>query len=500
MRNLSNIVALGVLTSVGSAVAVDPDPKATSASPTATLTSPFPLANSEPTEQIAPITLATALQLARARPLDIALASQRVELATQEYRRTRLLWLPNIIMGADYFRHDGGQQNFLGEIVRSGRSTVTVGVGPNIVVSTSEATFAPLAAKQDLLARSALRQATDNDITLDVAEAYFHLQQSRGELAGAEFIVRITEDIASKTIELSKGLAPSLEANRAKVELARRKQAVTIARQRWRMSSAELTRILRLDPNMLTQPEEAPELRVSLVAETETPDALIPVALTNRPELAAHQAVVRATLARLKQERLRPLLPSLALRSTATNPGGSIAYGGFGGGANSTIGSFGSRFDIDVQLLWEFSALGLGNRVRVAERRTENQIATLQLFRMQDQIAAEVVTALAQLKASAERLREAEPALQEAIELVMKSREGMSQTRRTGDTLILLVRPQEVMASLQSLSQATSDYYSAIGDYNRAQFRLYRALGHPAGLVLNAIPEAHANTPLKPQD
>jgi len=37
----------------------------------------------------------------------------------------------------------------------------------------------------------------------------------------------------------------------------------------------------------------------------------------NRPELAEAQATVRATLIRLKQARLRPLIPSLALQYTA---------------------------------------------------------------------------------------------------------------------------------------------------------------------------------------
>jgi len=43
-----------------------------------------------------------------------------------------------------------------------------------------------------------------------------------------------------------------------------------------------------------------------------------------------------------------------------------------------------------------------------------------------------------------------------------------------------VIRPLEAVASVQALAQAYADYYGAIGDYNRAQFRLYRALGAPA--------------------
>ena len=57
----------------------------------------------------------------------------------------------------------------------------------------------------------------------------------------------------------------------------------------------------------------------------------------------------------------------------------------------------------------------------------------------------------------------------------------MGQTRRPGGNVILLViRPQEAVASVQALSQAYYDYYGSVADYNRAQFRLYRALGNPA--------------------
>jgi outer membrane protein TolC len=219
-----------------------------------------------------------------------------------------------------------------------------------------------------------------------------------------------------------------------------------------------------------------------------TVDGLISIALSTRPELAGQEAVVQATLARLKQEKLRPLVPSLAVRSVSTNPSGSLGYGVFGGGPNNQLGNFGGRFDIDVQLLWEFQSLGLGNRARVAERRAENEAAMLDLFRTQDRIAAEVVQSFAQVRAAAERLNEAEPAMREAIELASRSLEGLGQTRRVGDTVVLVVRPQEAVAAVQALAQANADFFSAVSDYNRAQFRLYRALGHPAQCLAGAVP------------
>ncbi|CAN5367286.1 hypothetical protein BH11PLA2_BH11PLA2_47580 [soil metagenome] len=434
-----------------------------------------------------PINLATALHLANATPLDVALAGAQVEIAAKQYDRAKLLWVPNLMVGGDYFRHDGGQQNFQGEIVRSSRSTAMAGFGPNIVLSFSDAVYAPLAARQELLARRSFQTATSNDVAMTVADVYFHVQQARAELAGALLTLEMATEVSRKAEKLAEGLTPPLEATRARVELARRKQSVTTAREQWRVASAELARILRLDAGVVVEPVEPPTLPITLISDYETAETLIPVALTNRPELAGQQAFVQATLARLKQEKIRPLVPSLTVRSVSTNPSGSLGYGTFGGGRGDKMDNFGSRFDIDAQLMWEFSALGFGNRARANERKAEHYAATLELFKTQDRIAAEVVTAHVQLRAAAERLRDAEPALKDAHDLVLKSVEGMGQTRRVGDVVVLIVRPQEVVAAIQALAQANSDFSKAIGDYNRGQFRLYRALGHPAANLSGAV-------------
>jgi outer membrane protein TolC len=320
--------------------------------------------------------------------------------------------------------------------------------------------------------------------------AYFDLQQARGELAGAELATRKAEDVSRRAEKLAPGLAPPLEATRARVELSRRRQAEATARERWRTASAELARLLRLDPTALVEPIEPPALTVRVIDDAATVDALIPVARTNRPELVGGQAVVAATLSRLKQEKLRPLVPSLALRGASTNPAGTLGYGVFGGGPNSRLGSYDSRFDIDLQVLWEFSNLGFGNRARIGERRAEHDAATLRLFRTQDRVASDVATAHAEVKAAAERLALAEPALKDAVDLVEKSLEGLGQTRRVGEVLTLVVRPQEVVAAVQALGQANADFHAAVADYNRAEFRLYRALGHPSQVLAGSVPAA----------
>ena len=201
--------------------------------------------------------------------------------------------------------------------------------------------------------------------------------------------------------------------------------------------------------------------------------------MTRRPELASQRALVQATLQRLKAERLRPLIPSLLIRGAATNPGGTLAGGLFGGGINDRLGDFSARGDFDVQVLWELQNLGLGNWAKVKEKRAENQAAVVELFRVQDRIAAEVAQAYAQTRSAAERIRAAESGLKDAVDSVNKHFAGFEQPQKVGNILTLVIRPQEVVASIQTLARGYNNYYAAVADYDRGQFRLYRALGQP---------------------
>jgi hypothetical protein len=136
-------------------------------------------------------------------------------------------------------------------------------------------------------------------------------------------------------------------------------------------------------------------------------------------------------------------------------------------------------------VLWQLENLGFGNSARIKERRAEHQLAILESLRVQDRVAAEVTQAHAQVQSAAARVKESEAGLKDAVESVDQNFDGLKQTKRVGNLLILVIRPQEAAAAVQALSLAYADYYAAIGDFNRAQFRLYRAMGQPAQLILD---------------
>src|SRR5262245_12852849 len=108
-------------------------------------TAPLPQsAPADPADKPLPIDLASALQLANARAIDVAVAAERIRLAAAQYDRAHVAWLPTIQLGIDYFRHDGRIQDVQGNIIDTSKSSFMLGAAPNAVFALSDAIFAPL--------------------------------------------------------------------------------------------------------------------------------------------------------------------------------------------------------------------------------------------------------------------------------------------------------------------------------------------------------------------
>ncbi len=151
-----------------------------------------------------PINLATAFELAGVQPIDIQVAAARIRAASAELDYAKLLWLPTLLVGTDYLRHDGQIQDSAGNISTTSFGSFMLGAGPSLVVGVTDAIFEPLAARQVVRARDAALQTARNDSLLAVADAYFSVQQSRGELAGAEDVVRRSVGLANQIQSLAR--------------------------------------------------------------------------------------------------------------------------------------------------------------------------------------------------------------------------------------------------------------------------------------------------------
>jgi outer membrane protein TolC len=444
-----------------------------------------------PGQAIDPIDLAGALRLAGARDLDIAIARQQVLRAVAELQQARALWLPSLFLGPTWYRLDGQVQAIDGRVMTVGRSSLFLGAlassanlypaappgsgyppitGLFSVLRFSDAIFLPMAARRVVAASEADLQAATNDAVLAASEAYFDLLRASGLLAiesEAAANARALSEITGSFMRSGEGLPA--DHHRILTELDRRRGNVEDAVGQLEVASAKLVQLLVLDPHRVLAPVEPAEMVFRLLPDEACLDDLIVQGLNQRPELASAQELVQATLLRLKQARLRPLVPSLAF---------SYSGGGFGGGRNAFFGDFGSRGDATVSLFWELQNLGFADRAIVRRSQAENQAAALTLLKVENQVAAEVVAAYKARVAAARRMKQAAPSVAEGL----KSLRLNLLNIRLGAGLQAATRPIEVLQPIQALAQARVDYLDSVLAYNRAQFRLYRALGNPPTL------------------
>ena len=144
-----------------------------------------------------------------------------------------------------------------------------------------------------------------------------------------------------------------------------------------------------------------------------------------------------------------------------------------------------------MNLYWEVQNLGFADRAIARERASQQRTATLELMKVQDRVASEVVREEKRRIAASRQLEEAGRALPEAQASLALNLKNIHR----GAGLPGATRPIEVLQPVQALAQARADYLDAVLAYNRAQFRLYRALGRPPMLAVDPAPR-HAVMPV----
>jgi hypothetical protein len=157
-----------------------------------------------------------------------------------------------------------------------------------------------------------------------------------------------------------------------------------------------------------------------------------------------------------------------------------IQGGIFGLGPNSSANQWAPRVDVSPQVVWQAEGFGIGNLARIKAERGEQSRAIIDLRVAQDKVAAEVMRALAHVQSAAQRVSQAERSLRTGMITFSENFEGLQQTTRFGDILVLAFRPMEVVYALDLLRIAFFEYFNTVAEYNRAQFELFHALGYPA--------------------
>ena len=422
--------------------------------------------------------------------------------------------LPNLNLGSAYNQHQGNISKTEGNIEKVNRDSLFTGFGPSLQFQAADAIFLPLVARQVTAASRAGRQRVTNDTLQTVADTYFNVLRARRRMARAgETLEFLTSERPVPSRANSKGLLPLVrdvvelggkaalrsELARVEVEVLRRRDEFAAAVQDWYLATAELARLLRLDPETPLEPVEDFRYPLPLPGEAwmERPlDELVAVAVMNRPELAENRALVQAALERVRAAKYRPFLPNVALNYAWGDYGGApnlnpseilppLTKGGPvrvvtvpGFGPSGLINHFAPRADLDISLYWRLQNFGLGNMAEKRQQEALHRQAILRQIQIQDRVVTQVV----QSRDAVQSLRERITIAREALFNAAGAPEGpVFQSLRLNFERIKggEGRPLEALDSIRGMSDALETYGQDITDYESARFHLLTALGLP---------------------
>jgi outer membrane protein TolC len=425
-----------------------------------------------------PINLVTALQLAGAESWDIQLATERVREAYARLDQADVLWLPSLVGGVGYTKHEGQIQGTNGQILDIGRNAFFVGGGPAlggapitgaaggparlaVDLSLADAIFKPLVAQQEVNAEH-FRQSADTNTTLLTASlAYFELMRAQGRLANANANLKNAQELMKLTEAfVSSGKGSRADIARVRTERSKRKQLVMQAVAGQKAASAELARIIRIDPATTLFSLEESVVPIELIGQDNGLDELVALGLRQRPELAESQNRLHADWKRVCAERWRPFIPNLSVGASA---------GGFGGGTNDVADGLSSRTDFDVAAVWQVKNLGFGAKADIDISESAYRQTELKNYRLQDVITTEITRTFHQLAAQRQRIDLARANVEDARDSLK-----LNNLRIKG----LAGLPLEALQSVDAVATSNRDYLDAIIDHNQSQVRLMRATGY----------------------
>jgi outer membrane protein TolC len=405
---------------------------------------------------VLPVSLEAVFRLAEGQNPQLAVARERVQQAFAEQDLAGQRWLPDVHIGAGYYRHEGGIQDQDGRLVRSSTGAVIAGLDLAARLDLRAAAFAQLdAARRTLQQKGELRRLT-SEVLLDAAGTYIDLLAAHSGLAVARSVeadLRGLLDRAKRLASLEKGAR--IQVVQIEAELAGQEQAARKLEAQAKAASAKLAYLLGLDPCTELVPVD-PQLVALALADADAPAGdLVSRALTSGPGVCELEGILGLIQAGMSQaagpQRLLPVLTAQALE------------GGFGAGPNGDL-TFTHRFDLGVQARWNVTELltadaqrRIGASALAQARLTYTDLRGKLALGVQE-ARESILSGREQMRLAAEQVRQAKCALELSELRVREQIAGSSFS--------------EVLLAQRAVAGAQANYLGVLRDYDRAQLRL----------------------------
>jgi len=411
-----------------------------------------------------PITLDTVLRLAEMSNPRIGLAREKLSESLICQEQSCHDWLPQTYAGIAYYRHEGGIQDFNGNLIHSSTQALMPAVNLQSEIDHRDAIFRRVNTERQVWQQKAELSQVNTEVLLEAATTYIDLLTARRGEAVARELLRDERKLLDRAERLAKeeaAVKPLAEGVRS--SLAGRQAAIAKLAQQAKAASAKLVYLLGLPPETNLVPSDLVLAPIDLVDVTPPASELVARAWSAGPGVQELEGLLRTIQSGIDEGEANKLAPTVLL---------NVSEGPFGAGPGASM-SWDNRLDIGLAVRWNLSQLTQADKLRrVARSKQEQVVWTLQDVRgklalgvqeARDSILhgrQQIGLATTQVRHASESYRLSNRRLEEAVE-------GAS--------------PADVFTAIRGLDQAHATHLAAISAHNKAQVRLLLLLGSPDG-------------------
>ncbi len=407
------------------------------------------------------LTLDEAIRIALARQPQAAIAETQVTVAEQQLIQAKAKYLPTVTPqatlrdervtpGGDGILVSPGGRTIVGQ---GGRTSITLN---QTLIDAGQSDAAKTQAQRAVDSQVASLADTRQAIILNVSLAYYEVLRNRDLIKVAQSQVdRATTVLALTQGQIDAGTSPRKDAYQAKADLATAQLALRQSVDRTRTAMIQLRTAMGVPTTFPGDPAPVPTAAPPTGTATgETLATYLDRALASRPDLRARVADALAAASNTK----------LAKINSGIQVSGTYQY------AYSPTSAF---HDTGTDSLLQLSAtypLFDGGTARAGIRTAQAQqlSAEQQIVATKLAIASDVETSFVQREQAAEEARLA----QSAVDAAQVNFDAVTEARREGIGNVV-----DIAQAQFTLTQAQSQYVSAVYDYYEATARLDRATG-----------------------
>jgi outer membrane protein TolC len=408
-----------------------------------------------------PICFDTVFRLAQDQNGQIRLARMRLEDAETDQVWASKHWMPDLSIGMGAWRHDGGIQDFYGNLIKSDYTSALAGVEITGKYDWKEILLRRVEAERRVWQQRADVSKLSSENLLDATTAYVDLLSARtGVVVSIDTEIRL-RDLLEQTRALAKvdeGLR--VEVVRIETELMAQTVLTVKLREASKGSAAKLAYLLGLDPCCEFVVADKALVPIAIIDAKQPVQQLVEQALTKGPGVRELEGLLRVVEElRNSNYGLTHWMPSIEV---------SAVEGGYGAGPNTSL-DWTNRFDLGLKLKWSLNEFAASKQKRQqAERNIEQVHLSYQDLR-------------SKLTLGVQEARDAIQSGQEQIGLAEKHIRYAEESHRLSDTRLKQNikgrSSSEVLLALRALGGAKLEYLQAVRDFDKAQLRLFVLVG-----------------------